>query len=165
LFFEISPNSKSQLIEKELNGITFKFCLLNEQGQPATVFKEGENIIFNFSLKNNLKENISIPTQFINDDFYRVYGNDNTDMGKAWTGVWCNFRYDKMEVELSSQEQKKLRYPWRLSETFQTDYPLCKGDDMNSLPQGAYYTSLHFNLLYVVDRKQISVENIVFKIQ
>jgi len=84
------------------------FCLLNEQGKPATIFNEGENIIFSFSLKNNLKEDISIPTQFINDDFYRVYENNNIDMGKAWTGTWCNFCNEKMIIELLPYEQKEL---------------------------------------------------------
>jgi hypothetical protein len=46
LSLEISPDSKLQFIEKELNGITFKFCMLNEQRQPATVFHEGENFSF-----------------------------------------------------------------------------------------------------------------------
>lgn len=32
LFLEISQGSKSQSIENEIDGITFKFCLLNEQG-------------------------------------------------------------------------------------------------------------------------------------
>ena len=108
LWGEISPDSKSQVIEKEIDGITFKFCLLNEQGKPATIFNEGENIIFSFSLKNNLKEDISIPTQFINDDFYRVYENNNIDMGKAWTGTWCNFCNEKMIIELLPYEQKEL---------------------------------------------------------
>jgi len=161
---EISPDSKSQVIEKEIDGIAFKFCLLNEQGEPTTIFNEGENIIFSFSLKNNLKENISIPTQFINDDFFRVYENKNTDMGKAWTGTWCNFSNEKMIIELFPSEQKELNCPWRLSDIFQADYPLCKGDDMNPLPQGEYFTSLHFNLLYTVEGKQESIKNVIFKI-
>ena len=166
LSWEISPDSKSQVIEKEIDGIAFKFCLLNEQEKPATVFNEGENIIFSFSLTNNLKESISIPTQFINDDFYRVYENkNNTDMGKAWTGIWCNFNNEKMMIELLANEQKELNCPWRLSEIFQADYPLCKGDDMNPLPQGEYFTSLHFDLLYTTtEGEQKSIKNVTFTI-
>jgi len=164
LSWDISPDSKSQVIEKEINGIAFKFCLLNEQGKPATVFNEGENIVFSFSLMNNLKESISISPEFINDDFYRVYGYNNTDMGKAWTGTWCDFRYEKMVIELQSNEQKALNCPWLLSDNFKADYPLCKGDDMNPLPKGEYFTSLHFDLSYNVDGKQKDIKNVTFKI-
>ena len=164
LWGEISPDSKSQVIEKEIDGIAFKFCLLNEQRKPTANFIEGENIIFSFSLKNNLKESISIPTYFINDDFYRIYENNNTDMGKAWTGIWCEFRYENMMIELLPYEQKELNCPWRLSEIFQADYPLCKGDDMNPLPQGEYLTSLRFDLFYIVEGKQKCIKNAIFKI-
>ena len=164
LTWEISPDSKSQVIEKEINGIAFMFCLLNEQGEPATVFNEGENIVFSFSLMNNLKESISISPEFINDDFYRVYGYNNTDMGKAWTGMWCNFRYEKMAIELQPDEQKVLNCPWFLSDNFNADYPLCKGDDMNPLPKGEYFTSLHFDFSYNVDGKKKDIKNVTFKI-
>jgi hypothetical protein len=164
LSWTISPDSQAQVIEKEIKGIIFKFCLLNEQGKPATVFNEGENIIFSLSLKNNLRESISFSTEFINNDFYRVYGNKNTDMGKAWTGTWCEFRYEKMEIELITSETKELNCPWLLSNIFQADYPLCKGNDMNPLPQGEYSTSLCFGFIYTIDGKQKSIKDIMFKI-
>jgi len=47
---EISPQSKQQYIKQTVNGVTFKFCLLNEQGKEATVFNEGENFTFYFSI-------------------------------------------------------------------------------------------------------------------
>lgn len=58
LFWEISPDSKTAVIQKEVDGIEFKFCLLNEQGEPATVFNEGENFTFQFAIKNNRSESL-----------------------------------------------------------------------------------------------------------
>ncbi|MDR2146604.1 MAG: hypothetical protein LBE91_09130 [Tannerella sp.] len=169
LLGDISPDTESQVIEKEIDGIAFKFCLLNRQGEPATVFNEGDNIVFSFSFKNNLKDNISIPTQFINENFYRVYGNNNTDMGKAWTGTWCLFVMQTKIIELPAHETKELNCPWLYSEVFKVDYPLCKGGDNNPLSKGEYFTSLHFDFVYTVDGKQKSIENvnlnINFKIQ
>ena len=46
--WEISPDGKQAVIERKINGLAFKFCLLNEKGEPATVFKEGENFSFYF---------------------------------------------------------------------------------------------------------------------
>ena len=60
LSWEISPDSKSQVIEKEVNGIIFKFCLLDEQGKSATVFNEGENFSFYFSVTNSSKKDFFI---------------------------------------------------------------------------------------------------------
>lgn len=167
LFIEISPNSQSQVIEQEIDGITFKFCLLNEQGQPATVFKEGENIIFNFSIENNLEKTISFPTLFINDEFYRVYRNDHTDMGKAWTGTWCEFVQTDRIIELPPHEEKQLKCPWFLYDDFQSsqvDYPLCKGESMEPLPRGEYSTTLDFDFPYTEEEKQKSIKDMTFKI-
>ncbi len=39
--WKISPDSKSSLIQNEGDGIVFKFCLLNKQGESATIFNKG----------------------------------------------------------------------------------------------------------------------------
>jgi hypothetical protein len=140
------------------------FCLLNEQGEPATVFKEGDNFSFNFSLENNLKKSIFISTQFINDGFYRVYGDNNIDMGKAWTGVWCEFRNEDMVIELLPHEKKPLSCPWFVSNNFLPDYPLCKGESMPPLPIGEYSTTLSLDFYYIVEKQQKDIKGINFKI-
>jgi hypothetical protein len=157
-------DQESSIIEKEIDGIAFKFCLLNEQGEPATVFNEGENIIFSLSFKNNLEKNVFLSTEFINTDFYRVYGDKNTDMAKAWTGVWCNYNYEDMLIELSPHKHKQFNCPWLLLDIFQPDYPLCKGDNMNPLSVGKYSTTLHFDLSYIMGEQRKSIKNINFKI-
>ena len=44
---------------KVVDGVEFKFCLLNEQGEPATVFNKGENFTFHFAINNKLKSTIN----------------------------------------------------------------------------------------------------------
>ena len=38
-------------------------------------------------------------------------------------GTWCNFRNEKMVIELLPDGQKELNCPWRFSEIIQADYP------------------------------------------
>lgn len=73
ILWEISPESKTAEIQKEVDGIEFSFCLLNEKGESATVFIEGENFSFNFSFKNKMQDTIVATTEFISSNFFRVY--------------------------------------------------------------------------------------------
>src|SRR5512133_882742 len=68
--WEISPDSKSAVIQKEVDDIEFKFCLLNEEGEAATVFKEGESFSFYFSVTNNRDKKL-----YFYPDF--AYSNEN----------------------------------------------------------------------------------------
>jgi len=87
LSWEIFPDSKAQVIEKEINGIAFKFCLLNEQGKPATVFNEGDNFSFYFSVSNNSKKDYFYAGGDIACDknFFRVYNSSGYDFGKSYS--------------------------------------------------------------------------------
>ncbi len=66
---EISPASKTAVIQKEVDGIEFKFCLLNEKGEPATVFKEGENFSFLFAMTNKSGKKLYLDNRFLDGDF------------------------------------------------------------------------------------------------
>ena len=79
--FELNVGDKNAVIQKEVNGIEFKFCLLNEAGEPATVFNEGENFTFQFSIKNNVSKEIYFDPTLMNTqgfcevhDKYSSYG-------------------------------------------------------------------------------------------
>src|SRR5690554_6607890 len=73
ILWEISTESETSVIQNTVADIEFKFCLLNEAGEQATVFNEGENFTFQFSFKNLKNDTIIVTTEFINDDFFRVY--------------------------------------------------------------------------------------------
>ncbi|MGV8139198.1 MAG: hypothetical protein AB2L20_28725 [Mangrovibacterium sp.] len=87
LFWEISPNDKSAVIQKEVNGVEFKFCLLNEEREPATVFNQGENFIFYFSVTNKSSEKFYFYPGYAyseENDFCKVYNSNSQSEGKAY---------------------------------------------------------------------------------
>jgi hypothetical protein len=84
---EISPDTDLQVIEKEIDGIAFKFCLLNEQGEPATVFREGENFRFYFSTTNKTIEKLVFYPEFAQGEdngFCEVFTSDRQSVGKPF---------------------------------------------------------------------------------
>ncbi|MCK5907398.1 MAG: hypothetical protein KAG37_07395, partial [Flavobacteriales bacterium] len=105
---EIHPNGDKTTIEQKLEGVSLKFCILNQYGEPATVFNKGENFTFNFSIYNHEKDTTKISTDFINDDFYRVFNtSENSDMGKSWTGVWCNYSLQPQEIKVPPSQNRE----------------------------------------------------------
>ncbi len=161
--WEISPDGKQTVIEQKINGIVFKFCLLNEQGKPATVFKEGENFSFYFLLNNITQDDISVSTDFINSDFYRVYRPNNTDMDRPWTGIWCEFSRKPTEMNIDPLTTRKLSCPWKLTNDTRPNYPFCMSESKETLPKGDYYTIIHTQFKYMIHKKQFT-EDIHFKI-
>ena len=165
LIWEISPENGQTIIQNEVDGIAFKFCLLNEAEEPATVFNERENLIFSFSIKNNLGRNISVLTNFIDSAFYRVHRQtDNADMGKPWTGLWCEYKLSDKKIEIDPSKTYQLNCPWILTENNQPDYPICMSESKAELPVGNYYTVIHLNFQYFQGDQQKNIKNVIFKI-
>jgi len=165
LFWEISPTSESSVIQKAVNGIEFKFCLLNEKGEPSTVFRKGENFSFVFSFKNKMLDTIVITTEFISSNFFRVYRlQDNFDMGKPWTGAWCEFSGAPQEFRLSPETENTIKCPWVVTETEKADYPLCAGESKSYLGKGEYYSNLDLDFHFTVAGKERVIDNVSFKI-
>jgi len=165
LLLEISSDSKSAIIQKEVDGIEFKLCLLNEKGEPANVFNEGENFGFNFSFKNKIQDTIIVTTEFINSNFFRVYRSlDKPDMGKPWTGVWCNLSLAPHEINLAPSNLKQLYCPWILIKDIAPDYPLCMGESKDYLAKGKYETFFNLDFHFTIGDKKRIIDNITFKI-
>ena len=72
-FWEIPLNSKNSVINKKVDGIEVKFCLLNEKGKPATQFKQGENFSFYFAMINHRKDKLNT-LDFLECDIRRSNG-------------------------------------------------------------------------------------------
>lgn len=163
--WEISPTSESAIIQKEVDGIQFKFCLLNKEGEPATIFNEGENFTFSFSIKNNFEDTVIITPEFISSEFFRVYHTqDNIDMGKPWTGSWCLFRLEPEIFILPPVQSRQLNCPWMLTGNNKPDYPLCMAESKNPLAKGDYYTKFNLDFHYSKNGKKEQINNIIFKI-
>lgn len=165
VLWELPADGTKTAITETVDSIEFKFCLLNEADNPATVFKEGENFTFNFSVKNKLKNSIIATTEFINSNFFRVYRTiDNVDMGRGWSGVWCDYSLEPKEIEYKSNVLKQLNCPWTLSENTSIDYPLCMSEKNCYLAKGEYDTSIHLDFHYTTNGIKKNVNGMVFKI-
>jgi hypothetical protein len=157
---QLEVNSQTSVIQKKVAGINFRFSLLKARYQPSTVFKEGENIIFSFSIENALQDTIFVSTDFITPDFYRVFKSDNIDMGKPWTGLWCDYSLAKEELAIAPSNVKELNCPWVLNPSIQADYPLCMSQSKSYLMAGDYYTFINLGFHYRINKKPRSIENL-----
>jgi hypothetical protein len=82
--WEISPTSRTNIIEKEIDSIGFKFCLQDESDEASTVFKEGENFSFYFSVTNKTSRKLYFNPDYAYSDkngFCMVYSADNKYIG------------------------------------------------------------------------------------
>ncbi|MBA7535528.1 hypothetical protein ES705_27786 [subsurface metagenome] len=82
---ELTIDSKQKVLTVEKNGVGIEFCLLNENGEPATVFYEGENFRFHMAIKNNVEPDTAmyIVSDFlINPGLFRVFSNTVDTIGK-----------------------------------------------------------------------------------
>jgi hypothetical protein len=166
--WEIFPDSETTVVQNVVDGIEFRFGLLNEAGEAATVFNEGENFTFLFSIKNRKLREISYTYEFIVDDFYRVYrtsSNELIDMGKPWTGIFCEFVLTSHESRLKANSESQIKCPWVVTETNKPGYPLCMGGESKDfLTVGEYVTSFDFDFHYKINNQEKSITGETFKI-
>ena len=169
----ISPESQKQMIDKNINGIDFRFYLLDENNKPSTVFNVGENFEFYFSFQNNTQDSIFVLSTIVNDNLFRVYsdnGKEINDYGRSWTGAWCLFSMQAIGFPLKNKEIAKLNVGWHNDyNSFNKYYPLCASYDNTTLPKGNYYTIIEPNFEYNNNKgkkETISISlKINFKIQ
>ncbi|MDR0700655.1 MAG: hypothetical protein LBG28_15770, partial [Tannerella sp.] len=89
------------------DGVEFRLCLLNEQGEPSIVFKEGENFSFRFEMENLLKgDGRQYEADLIGDMFESSFCNVYTrDKGLVYAvfqrfpTCYTNFRTDLFDGE------------------------------------------------------------------
>lgn len=165
ILLEINPDSDETIIKYETKQVEFEFYLLNKENQPATIFNKGDNFTFNFSFKNISPDQITVTTEFINSEFYNVYlTQNNTDIGKPWTGLWCEFSGLPQEIKVNPESIVVIRCPWILDENNMPDYPLCMAESKIPLNTGDYYTNLDLDFHYLINGKTNIIKNIKFKI-
>ncbi len=168
--FELDIGDKNAVIQKEVNGIEFKFCLLNEQGEPATIFNEGENFFFQFSIKNNTNESLPFYDYgyYDLDDFCAV-NSGNKFYGKPFVyKVYSGTFYtaDRRLLPPGSENYKFIvpwydeRNDWQLfwGEFESTKQPLLK--------KGKYYTQFAYSFSFGIPNNEPELETglIKFKI-
>lgn len=164
-FFELQIGDKNAVITHEVNGIEFKFCLLNELGQPATIFNEGENFYFQFSIKNNNNEAIGFQYDFINSDFFKIKSKTN-DYGKSWQSIFCQYIAQiPSDYIIKSNETKSLWLPWIITnDNSKNIFPFCPTTEKLALKTGNYYTELNLMFNYTIKQSEHSLTGKKFKI-
>jgi len=170
--WELYPGGKQTVIQNEISGISFTFYLMNEEGKPATVFNEGENFYFYFSIKNNSGKNYyynAYECAYITD-FFRVFNSIRMDYGKSYN-VLPMPDLGETGYPFNNGDTYTFKIPWMHSEV-----ALCEGEDFSyqsvlrdELKKGTYYTDfIHmfkFNGNETKDVEMSLVFKINFKIQ
>jgi len=168
--FELDIGDENAVILKEIDGIEFKFCLLNEQGEPSTMFNEGENFTFQLSIKNSKDESLPFfDYGFLKrKDFFAVSSKDKyygkpylydmtrdsdlhtyelrwilPDSISIFTDTWLNAPRDRDEMKEQSMFQLN-----------------------SSLEKGLYYTRFTYNFTFGFQDKDPLYESgkLTFKI-
>lgn len=125
--------------------LTASFQLLNEQGQEATVFAQGQNIIFQFQITNPSAQNIVLHNPPIDvTHFLEVNrltpGEGSGAMGKPYNNIFCTFQGG---IGVPARSAITLSIPWVENAAFPTSLYFCGGQHAKTtyLPAGRYRTS------------------------
>lgn len=123
--------------------ITCSLDLLNEQGQPATVFAQGQNIVFRFQMTNPSDQDIVLNNPpFDVTNFLEVNrltsGEGSGALGKPYTNIFCTFQGG---VVILAHTTTTLAIPWVEIPAYPTSSFFCGHAQTSHLPVGRYRTS------------------------
>ena len=162
---EISPQSISPIIQKEVKGVEFKFCLVNEEGEPATVFKEGENFTFQFSIKNKTAQAIPFYDYgfYTTDDFFSVR-SEGEDFGKPFKFI--GFSLTKELRYILSDGYANFIVPWHEERIeFQAMHGIFEGLKQPYLKKGKYFTQFTYNFTFGDPNKKPDIKTGMFNLK
>ena len=145
---ELAIDSEQKVIAVEKNGIGIEFCLLNEEGEPATVFNEGEDFRFHLAITNNIEPDTAMYMpicqdcgDYIPDKFY-VMNIQGDTIGRPFFFRGVVFVLTRCPV-IDKGDSYVLDIPWTESrENWYICTLIAHGSKNNPLPKGKYYTSL-----------------------
>ena len=125
--------------------------MLNEQGQEATVFPRGQNIIFRFQITNPTDRNIVLHNPPIDvTHFLEVNrltpGEGSGAMGKPYNNLFCTYQGG---VVVGAHTTTTLAIPWVEIPAFPTSQFFCGHAKTIYLPAGRYRTSFTTSLTIV----------------
>jgi hypothetical protein len=122
----------------------FKLRLLNDKGEEATVFKEGEKFSLSFLMTNKINETrFFYPEQLANSsELFRIIRTaDSLDFGQPYNPIPCTGQ----KISIQSGQSLEFKVPW--NSNFFTVGDFCvqnvKKDD---LKKGVYNTQFVSNL-------------------
>lgn len=150
---ELTIEGVQKVITVENNGVGIEFCLLNEKGEPATIFQEGENFKFHLTIINHVEPDTAmyIVSDFIhNEALFKVLDRTEITIGKPWEKSMCLEISDGVN-QIYAGEKWIIESPWFETRVFDgtngsdnIKYLQCyySGLNMKPLPIGKYFTEL-----------------------
>ncbi len=164
-----SWDSKPFAVERNVKGVAFKFCLLNEQGQPATVFRKGENITFQFQITNKTGRSFYYNAYecAYADDFFSVVDASGKTLGKSYESL-PQTDIGIAAYPFNNDDKYTFKVKWLHSEQEivqgeDFEYKIIKREPFKS---GNYYTTFthKFRLFGIPETKDLEIDEQVFKI-
>jgi hypothetical protein len=145
--YKIGPESHDSIIQMENENIEFIFCLLNENSEPSTMFKAGENFSFYFSATNKRGEQLCFDSRLINNnesEFLKVYNSGGEYLGKPYAFIrqldvsTCSWPWepDSSIVFKATWIDAPKHIEWA--------FGLCESKNNPPLPKGNYNTQFSY---------------------
>ncbi|TAL69100.1 MAG: hypothetical protein EPN88_06825 [Bacteroidetes bacterium] len=149
---ELSDTSNLRVINVQQNGIDIEYCLLNENGQPATAFNEGEQFNFHLAITNNYDQDTSlyIVSDFLeNPCLFMVFKNTSDTIGKpvSWNGMYKTGDYynklkkgQKWYMDIPWRESRGTEIPFNFNNLIRVFQHFFIGLNKPFLSKGTYFT-------------------------
>ena len=151
-------DDQSTVLQKEVKGLEFSFSLLNEQGEAATVFNEGENFSFLFIIKNKTAESLPFYDYgfYTTSDFLSVR-SDTKNYGQPMK--FLTISTTKEMRWILSEGGAGFTVPWHEE---RSEFPMMHGHfeglKQPNLPKGKYYTRFSYNFTFGLPHKEPEIE-------
>jgi hypothetical protein len=137
------------------DGISFKLSLLNEDGKPATVFREGENFSFCFEMENLRKnDKREYPAHFMgglfNSGFCRIYTTDGDSVCAVFQETAaCVYMF--MSYPFDGDNRLIVSHPLH-DDNEEWPHGTCvyRRNPTIDLPKGNYYTGFTYTFRYYI---------------
>lgn len=125
------------------DSVQVDFRLINEQGDTTTLFREGEDIIFDLKVVNTslLWIHAGDYDDFLSKDLFRVFTDDGRNKGVCWHFPYDWLGGDQVEHDfgLVSMIPAHFQCSWQGRAVSKPTYPLVQLKETKALPQGEYY--------------------------
>ena len=134
------------------DSIRFDYRLLNEKGEEATEFNEGENIVFDLTVYNDGNDEVTLDKEEIDlvCSATRVYTKDGLYYGSPWDDINIIDIPERMYwIIIDANGQKHWSYPWTYNKDYVVNAPLGSWElgqmsIKDPLSKGNYYAELNF---------------------
>lgn len=150
---EFMESEETETTQKQTDEPTFTndiysvdYILKNENGEKTSIFKKGENIIFDVTIKNTTGKEISVGDErTILGGAMSVYRSNDEFVGNPWNDVVMTLELRMKKIEAYGTWH--LSCPWRIDTNLLSSSPIKVFPVMDSLPVGDYFSMMKCRVL------------------